>query len=259
MSVGAVVDAGGGGKRVGYRTPFHAKMAVTIALIKMKNPDWFEHRYLESNNDVLFYDSSRSSELRHSSRVDSQKLDAESPIIAFSRRKDRCIWIDCEALAEVSRPDTDLVYHKGRGINPAYNEYDRERDDFFPLPAEKEKELRGRWSGKKGDLITYHHEASRMVRKTFDRVVKCRKFYSGVGGELPGGWIEVTVERRKKGATDKYYISPGGHCFRSMTEVGIFLGFLSGSKGSERSAILLAEDAIKEASAKRKEAKKMGR
>lgn len=243
FAVGAVVDSIGGGRMIGYRTPFHARVAATVALIRQRNPDWFEHRFLKAENDVLFYDNSRSSRLRYSKRADSRKLETEMPVLQFSRRGSRCIWIDCQALAEANRKTNGFtVKHNGRTVFTEYEDWDREKRDYFPFSEEKETELKSRWTGRKDDIVTYHHEATRLVRRTFDRVIRCRKHFDGVDSDLPGGWVEVTVERQKGEASDKYYISPGGHCFRSTVEVQRFLRYLPKVNGSERSAAILAED-----------------
>lgn len=256
FTAGAVVV--GTGQVVGYRTPFHAKVAATIAMIRLRNPDWFESKYLSNANDVLFYNNSRDTALRHSERVDSNKMEKEAPFLHFSRRGSRCIWVDCQALAEANRSTNDSVLkYNGREVDIEYEDWDSEKGDYFPFSQEKELELQSRWSKKKDDLVTYHHEANRLVRRTFDRVIRCQKYFDGIGGILPGGWVEVTVERQRKEGKDKYYISPGGHCFRSMVEVRRFLQHLPSVSASERSAALFAEDdAAADSAARNQERKK---
>lgn len=247
FSVGAVVTGHGDAKgRIGYRSRIHARIAVTVVTIRVLNPDWFEQRFLQDKDDMLFYRPSPMRLRQRNTRSALRSLRQEHAILSLCRRGDRCVWCDLEAMQEMSRLSEDSrLFINGRWVHMGDCNYDKEANDYVPIPSDIREELSRRWSGDKNDVLTYHYQASINIRKTFDRTVKCRKVYQEGDPLFPIGWIEVTVRRAKgktEGQTDNYYISPGGHCFRSKIEVKKFLDCLSAVKGSERGAVLLIED-----------------
>lgn len=65
----------------------------------------------------------------------------------------------------------------------------------------------------KGDIVTFHTQSCLHIRRTFDRVISSRKIFHKQDPVIPGGWVEVKVERQEVVGSNKYFISPAGHCF----------------------------------------------